>query len=168
MAKQLLFFDVNTISQTNKQEPKKRGRPKKQEPPVTKQEPKKRGRKPKQVEQVKETESRLSKSKVTNPEVNKTEKQTPDSGWIDYYNDKKPNDFAPCEFYVQMGRKKSPVFRGYIQQGYIFVLDDPYHGIAMRKKYKNLYYRPLCSSLSGCPNGFPDCKRCKVNKSKKK
>lgn len=168
MAKQLLFFDTKTVSQATKPEPKKRGRPKKQEQPTTPQEPKKRGRKPKQVEPPKETKSRLSKSKVTKPEVVKAEKHTPDSGWIDYYNDKKPNDFVPCEFYVQMGRKKSPVFHGYIQQGYIFVLDDPYHGISMRKKYKNLYYRPLCSSLSECPNGFPDCKRCKVSKSKKK
>ena len=160
MSNQPSLFELfgNVSSGKSELEKKKRGRPKKNiQSSEPEQKPTKRRTKKKEIESATtKTKTKTSKANI----------QKPESDWIDYYNTQRPDDNVPCEFYVQMGRKKSPVFHGYVQNGYILILDDPYHGVAMRKKFNNLFYRTLCKDLSGCPNGFPNCKGCKNHKRK--
>ena len=127
------------------------------QPTITEDKPvKKRGR-PKKEEQKKPIDE-SPKKKTVKKQERPVEDERP---WKDYYK-QRPSNNVPCEFYVQMGRKRSPIGRGFIENGYIIYTDEPYYIIGARKKYGNLFYREIgCPNLDNCPDGFPKCKLCK-------
>lgn len=74
-----------------------------------------------------------------------------------------PEIGVPCEFYVQTDKSKE-YFYGYIADIGVNCTNDPYKMVVLRKKFNNLYYRELCNSILNCPNNFPNCENCKLNK----
>jgi hypothetical protein len=100
--------------------------------------------------------------KDNNTVINKQNDQ--DSGWKSFY-DSRPEKLAPCEFYVDTGKKKEH-FYAYVSESGLTCTDEPYKLIVLRKKYNNLYYREIsgCNSVYNCPKMFPDCKNCRRKK----
>lgn len=148
---------------------KKEDKPKKEESAPT---PKRRGRPPKQkqetVSQVKVSPKKDmkigEKKKIVEKVVETKSIIKPERGWKDF-NKTKPDILRPCEFYVQDKKGKQYMFFGYIKEPGCTVTDDPYKLVVLRKRFGNLFYRELkCLDISNCPNSFPDCEKCKLNK----
>jgi len=143
---------LNTKNQTQSEqtpEKKKRDRPKKNPTEQPKQEVK--------TQPVK---------KETKKEI--TQKQSnikPISGWKDFLK-QKPDALIPVEFYVDNGKQKQDIFRGYVSRDGMTVTDEPYRLVVLSKKYGNLFYRFIygCPNLNNCPNDFPSCDLCKRKK----
>lgn len=143
---------LNTKSQIQSEETpekKKRGRPRKNP-----------------VEQPKQEVKTQPVKKETKKEI--TPKQSnikPISGWKDFLK-QKPDVLIPLEFYVDTGKQKQDIFRGYISQDGLTVTDEPYKLVVLRNKYGNLFYRFIygCPNLNNCPNDFPSCDLCKRKK----
>lgn len=145
------------LSQTDEPK-KKRGRPKKSEqekvqPIKEKQEQKSRKVKETKIEKTPEQKTKVKPSIIE------------DEGWMDF-SKSKPELFAPIEFYVDTGKAKKDIFRGYIRQEGETVTNDPYKLVILRKKYGNLYYREIygCTDIRMCPKEFPFCENCKTKK----
>lgn len=159
-----LFVVGESKQDTSVQVKPKRGRPKKNqvEPvtPIPKKE--KRVKKEKVPETVvKEVKKRGRPKKNPNP----VEVETPvpqESPWKDF-NTSKPALLQPVEFYVDTGKEKKDIFRGFIQYPGFTATDEPYKMCVLRKKYGNLWYREIegCVDVSNCPDNFPHCDRCK-------
>lgn len=148
------LFQVPSMTKQEPETPKrKRGRPSKQkQEPVIPVKP---------VEPLVKKRGRPKKEKVAVP-VEPVVSQPVDNEWKDF-NTTKPVTMQPVEFYVNMGKSKIDIFRGYIWQPGVTVTDEPYKLVVLRKKYGNLWYReiPGCVDTSNCPGGFPHCEKCK-------
>ena len=164
--------------------PKRRGRPpkeNKQEEIVetvkssTKEQPTTKPDKEISYDQYKKQDRKSRKKESENTEKQpkkqyRTEKDTsfkskgPDKGWKDIKKST-PNTLTPLEFYVDTGKEKRDIFRGYLRAVGEMVTDEPYKMVVLRRKYDNLYYKEITGcSLSECPNEFPSCEDCKNKK----
>lgn len=104
------------------------------------------------------TKNKSTTKKETVVSDNKTRKT---ENWKSF-DMSKPEQFVPCEFYVDKGTDKKDIFYGYVSHFGSICTNDPYNLVVMRKRYNNLFYRELgCESFEKCPNFFPDCKNCK-------
>lgn len=126
------------------------------ESPASKAEKPKRKKKEYTVKEIKKD------CKSNNTIINKQSEN--DSSWKSFY-DSRPEKLAPCEFYVDTGKKKE-YFYAYVSESGLACTDEPYKLIVLRKKYNNLYYREIsgCDSVYNCPNMFPNCKNCRKKK----
>lgn len=133
---------------------KKRGRPRKTDLPNVEQDP------VKEVKKVKE-KTKTIKQKV------REEIDPDDIGWKDF-SKSKPELLTPVEFYVDTGKKKKDIFRGYIKTPGETITDEPYKLVVLRKKHGNLYYRNIdgCNDIMQCPREFPYCEYCEKKKMK--
>lgn len=138
------------------EEPVKRkmGRPRKTEQTQTKK------------EVVKNVEKLKEKTKNAKQCI-KEELDPADVGWKDFTKSK-PELLQPVEFYVDTGKKKKDIFRGYIKTPGETITDEPYKLVVLRKRYGNLYYRNIegCNDISQCPKEFPFCDKCSKRKKK--
>lgn len=149
---------LNTKSQIQSEqapEKKKRGRPRKNPLPEkqnTAVEQKSTSITPKNVEVKREKVPAQSNVK-------------PQNGWKDFLK-QRPESLIPLEFYVDTGKQKQEIFRGYISHDGLATTDDPYKLVVLRKRFGNLFYRFIygCTNLDNCPNNFPSCDRCKRKK----
>ena len=133
---------------------RKRGRPRKTEQTQTKK------------ESVKNVEKPKEKTKNVRQYI-KEELNPDDVGWKDFTKSK-PELLQPVEFYVNTGKKKKDIFRGYVKTPGETITDEPYKLVVLRKRYNNLYYREIdgCENVLQCPKEFPFCDNCSKRKSK--
>lgn len=149
---------LNTKSQIQSEqtpEKKKRGRPRKN--PI----PEKQNT---TIEQ-KSTRTNHEKSEIKKEQFPKQSNVKPESGWKDFLK-QRPESLIPLEFYVDTGKEKHDIFRGYISHDGLATTDDPYKLVVLRKRFGNLFYRFIygCTNLDNCPNNFPMCELCKRHK----
>lgn len=158
---------------------KKRGRPPKQKvvvETVTEQQESKHT-KELNYDQLRKQSKKLNNSNKKKEDIQKQEKvksnrtalgenksDGPDVGWKDFVHNR-PDVLKPLEFYVDTGKEKRDIFRGYISIDGSTATDEPYKLTVIRRKYNNLYYREIKGcDLSQCPNNFPSCENCKNKK----
>lgn len=149
---------LNTKSQIQSEqtpEKKKKGRPRKN-PVQEKQDI---------ITEQKSTNIASKKGEIKKEQLQKQSNVKPESGWKDFLK-QRPESLIPLEFYVDAGKEKQDIFRGYISYDGIKVTDEPYKMVVIRKKYNNLFYRTIsgCANLDNCPNNFPSCELCKNKK----
>lgn len=158
---------------------KKRGRPPKQKVTVETITEQQESKTTKELnyDQLRKQSKKLHKSDKKNDDNRKQEKvksrrtelgenksSGPDVGWEDF-NHSRPQALKPLEFYVDTGKEKKDIFRGYISRDGSTATDEPYKLTVIRRKYNNLYYREIKGcDLSQCPNNFPSCENCKNKK----
>ena len=169
------------VSETPKKEPKK-------DVSTESAKPKKRGRPPKPKTDIVETVKKDDSKKQSKPNKetvkespkkteSQPEKKKPSAlkvegypkGYWTLYGETKPEEYVPCEFYVDDESGKITVSYGYISHDGGIITDDPYRVVVLRKKYNNLYYHPIteCGHVARCPNMYPHCDRCPIMKKKK-
>lgn len=85
--------------------------------------------------------------------------------WVQYTKESRPAIIRPCMFRVKIGSKYSNIYYGYISQDKILCTNDTYL-IHIKNKYGNMEFSYIhdCLSVDGCPNGYPNCKKCKKRK----
>ena len=158
---------------------KKRGRPPKQKVVVETTTEQKESKPTKELnyDQFRKQSKKLYKSVRKKNDTQKPEKveskrtalgenksSGPDVGWKDFTHSR-PQALKPLEFYVDTGKEKKDIFRGYVSIDGSTATDEPYKLTVIRRKYNNLYYREIKGcDLSQCPNNFPSCENCKNRK----
>ena len=147
---------LNTKSQIQSEqtpEKKKRGRPRKSPIPE------------KQNTTIEKKSISTDPKEIKKEQLPKQSNVKPESGWKDFLK-QRPESLIPLEFYVDTGKEKHDIFRGYISHDGLATTDDPYKLIVLRKRFGNLFYRFIygCTNLDNCPNNFPMCELCKRHK----
>jgi hypothetical protein len=154
-SKPLFLNTKSQIQSEQTQEKKKRGRPRKNPIPE----------KQNTTIEKKSISTDPKKSEIKKEQLPKQSNVKPESGWKDFLK-QRPESLIPLEFYVDTGKEKHDIFRGYISHDGLATTDDPYKLVVLRKRFGNLFYRFIygCTNLDNCPNNFPSCDRCKRKK----
>ena len=149
------LFDVGlekTVTENEQQETKivhkKRGRPKKFS--TTEFEPKK-----------------IVISNTTNENI-KEDIEENSENWNLYISGvEHPETFRPCNFKISGSKKFDTCLVYFVNKG--LVCDEPYflHKNELLKGGIEWQYIDKCLNLEECPDGFPNCRRCKKSEVKK-
>jgi hypothetical protein len=118
------------------------------------------------TDSVKQQKSNKKVTSLTNNKKVDNIKNTAIENVWKSFDDSRPQIDVPCEFYVDYGKDKKEIVYGYLTRDGSICTDNPYTIIVLRKRFNNLFYHEIseCESVINCPNGFPDCKKCKRGK----
>lgn len=109
-----------------------------------------------------------SKSQITSKQKSNIKKIdiTKKRGYWKKYGEHYPENYVPCEFYVNCNGEIKTA-NGYRTKDGGIVTDEPYIMFVLRHKYNNLYFHEIQCELSECNNEFPSCQLCSKKKDKR-